>query len=191
MNTTLEEAQSVLWKDLVEAMKPKLDAMQQDLLNKGQCFAKITDKGIQFIPCEAVYIKEDKPTKKIIDLSVLIESGIDCEFSDDVHASAIAKLETITTSHTGEPYYINDKGLYWGRCTPRMNHKHAWQGGDCPLPEGFRVKIWRRNGEEGDAGDAFHLILRWSNEKWESDIIAFEVLGVADGYVMPWEPDNE
>ena len=57
MNTTLEEAQSVLWKDLVEAMKPKLDAMQQDLLNKGQCFAKITNKGIQFIPCEAVYIK--------------------------------------------------------------------------------------------------------------------------------------
>tara|TARA_R110000824_G_scaffold188319_3_gene369706 strand:- start:293 stop:439 length:147 start_codon:yes stop_codon:yes gene_type:complete len=34
MNTTLEEAQSALWKELVEAKKPELYTMQEDLLNK-------------------------------------------------------------------------------------------------------------------------------------------------------------
>ena len=60
MNTTLEEAQSALWKELVEAKKPELYAMQEDLLNKGQSFAKITNKGMQFIPYEAVCIKEQQ-----------------------------------------------------------------------------------------------------------------------------------
>ena len=46
------------WEDLVQAMKPQLDAMQKDLHNKGSCFARLTDKGIQFIPCEDVYVKE-------------------------------------------------------------------------------------------------------------------------------------
>ena len=186
MSNTLEEAQSVLWKDLVEAMKPKLDAMQQDLLNKGQCFAKITNEGIQFIPCEAVYIKEDKPTKKVIDLSGLIDSQIDCEFDDRGNTSAIAKLETITTSHTGEPYYINDKGLYWESCQPRMNHKHAWPEGECPLPEGFEVKVWFRSG-------GHTVVTTRSGNYWgiNGDTMCFEVLGVADGYVMPWEQDND
>ena len=143
------------------------------------------------------YAEWHKPTKKVIDLSVLIESGIDCEFDDRGNTSAIAKLETITTSHTGEPYYINDKGLYWGRCTPRMNHKHAWQGGACPLPEGFEVKVWLRDDKK------LPFIAKVERVTWEHrlntvldsiytgyDIIAFEVLGLADGYVMPWEQDK-
>ena len=48
----LKEIQKLLWEDLVQACKPQLDAMQKDLKNKGSCFARITDKGVQFIPCE-------------------------------------------------------------------------------------------------------------------------------------------
>ena len=136
-----------------------------------------------------------KPTKKVIDLSVLIESGIDCEFSDE-ESFGLNFLGTLTDQE-GRDYhkYSGNSGdgfvRYAKYCRPRMNHIHAWQGGECPLPEGFRVKVWFRNGKEGDAGGAFHLNLRWSHEKWESDIIAFEVLGLADGYVMPWEQDDE
>ena len=54
----LKELQELHWKDLVQACKPQLDAMQQDLLNKGSCFARVTDKGIQFIPCEDIFIEE-------------------------------------------------------------------------------------------------------------------------------------
>jgi hypothetical protein len=35
---------------------PQLDAMQQDLINKGHAFARITDKGIELIPCHTVYL---------------------------------------------------------------------------------------------------------------------------------------
>jgi hypothetical protein len=35
---------------------PQLDAMQQDLINKGRGFVRITDKGIEFIPCHTVYL---------------------------------------------------------------------------------------------------------------------------------------
>ena len=126
-----------------------------------------------------------KPTKKVIDLSVLIESGIDCEFSLDNRFWYVDKLSQILREgYSGKVY------AEWKYCRPRMNHIHAWQGGECPLPEGFKVKVWYRDGSTGDAGDADKLKLRWSCESVNSDIIAFEVLGLADGYVMPWEPDN-
>ena len=133
-----------------------------------------------------------KPTKKVIDLTVLIESGIDCEFSDDFSSHLTIGTLLRITDCASYPYETdNSKDEVHGECRPRMNHIHAWQGGECPLPEGFRVKFWWRSGEEGDVGDAFYLGLRWSNEKRESDIIQFEVLGLADGYVMPWEQDDE
>tara|TARA_R110002153_G_scaffold174171_1_gene327345 strand:- start:166 stop:711 length:546 start_codon:yes stop_codon:yes gene_type:complete len=130
-----------------------------------------------------------KPTKKVIDLSVLIDSQIDCEFKDDNEAGIfISKL-----SRQGDPsmnyrYYDGD-GDTWESCQPRMNHIHAWQGGECPLPEGFRVQVWWRGGLfEVRQGDLF----QWGIQKNSSrDIIAFEVLGLADGYVMPWEQDND
>ena len=131
-----------------------------------------------------------KPTKKVIDLSVLID-GIDCEFDDRGNTSAIAKLETITTSRVDEAFvYISDKGLYWDRCRPRMNHKHAWQGGKCPLPKGFRVKVWWRD-SLCDTITGLADEMNWQDNANPHDIIAFEVLGLADGYVMPWEQDNE
>ena len=122
-----------------------------------------------------------KPTKKVIDLSVLID-GIDCEFDDLGNTSAIAKLETITTSRVDEAFvYISDKGLYWNRCRPRMNHKHAWPEGECPLPEGFEVKVWFRSG-------GHTVVTTRSGNYWgiNGDTMCFEVLGLADGYVMPW-----
>jgi|TARA_B110000908_G_scaffold128718_1_gene151176 hypothetical protein len=127
-----------------------------------------------------------KPTKKVIDLSVLID-GIDCEFDDLGNTSAIAKLETITTSRVDEAFvYISDKGLYWNRCRPRMNHKHAWPEGECPLPEGFEVKVWFRSG-------GHTVVTTRSGNYWgiNGDTMCFEVLRVADGYVMPWEQDND
>jgi hypothetical protein len=132
-------------------------------------------------------IDRSKPTKKVIDLSVLIDSQIDCEFRQTPEDWVIGKLSGIHSNGT-----FNAIDWPWDECQPRMNHIHAWQGGECPLPEGFIVKVWWRSGGEGDAGDAgdaFYLALRWSNEKRQSDIIQFEVLGLADGYVMPWESE--
>jgi hypothetical protein len=52
----LKENQKLLWEDLVQACKPQLDAMQQELKNKGNCFVMHTDKGMQLIPCEDIFL---------------------------------------------------------------------------------------------------------------------------------------
>jgi hypothetical protein len=131
-----------------------------------------------------------KPAKKVIDMSVLIDSQIDCEFSDEFSTYiTIGKLLNISTD-LNYPYETgNSADEVYGECIPRMNHKHAWQGGDCPLPEGFMVKVWFRSGRDDVRTIASGNGLNWTHNDLSSDIIAFEVLGLADGYVMPWEGD--
>ena len=131
-----------------------------------------------------------KPAKKVIDLSVLVKSGIDCEFRDDIgERTTIGKLLGITNADLDlYPYTTgNSADKHYGQCQPRIHHIHAWQGGECPLPEGFVVKVWFRSG--GDTTVTIPSGLYWGAN---SETMAFEVLGLADGYVMPWEDkDNE
>tara|TARA_R110000822_G_scaffold162707_2_gene303064 strand:- start:490 stop:1017 length:528 start_codon:yes stop_codon:yes gene_type:complete len=116
-----------------------------------------------------------KPAKKVIDLSVLIESGIDCEFRQGGDWF-IDKLKGIDYSDL-YPYIST---LKWKYCRPRMNHKHTWKDVECPLPEGFEVRVWFRGG-------GHTVITTGSGNYWRISVatMCFEVLGVADGYVMP------
>jgi hypothetical protein len=119
-----------------------------------------------------------KPAKKVIDLSVLIDSQIDCEFDDRGNMSSIAKLETIMPSLDDRAFvYINDKGLYWDRCQPRMNHIHAIDVEDDEeagnivenlMTAGFLLRF-----------DTIHCIDRV--------VLLLSDFGKAEGYVMPWE----
>lgn len=124
-----------------------------------------------------------KPKKKVVDLSVLIASGIDVEVSVSDRWRT-GKLESIVNG-----YYLiegNSRGL--AKCRPRMNHIHAWQGGECPLPEGLLVRVYFRNannkvGLATDFKDLWYLNAALD----DNDIIAFEVLGLAEGWQWPWE----
>jgi len=129
--------------------------------------------------------------KKVVDLSVLIESGIDCDFWDLCYEDLmeIGKLAEITSSYAA-PYVKAGHASTFEACRPRMNHPHAWQGGDCPLPVGFEVRITQRCGFQRTSSMGV-TGYRWVHEGKGHDIIAFEVLGLADGWVMPWEKDNE
>ena len=137
------------------------------------------------------YAQRNKPAKKVIDLSVLIESQIDCEFSDDF-SSHITIGPLLLIGNYCEYPYITDRSSdrVHGKCRPRMNHIHAWQGGECPLPEGFMVMPHYRKPLKIRV-NVMAADLQWGNWGVDHDIIAFEVLRVADGYVMPWEQDNE
>jgi hypothetical protein len=131
-----------------------------------------------------------KPTKKVIDLSVLID-GIDCEVSNNsikTNNWEIRQLQSIySDGNSGWPYRT-EKGTH-EKCRPRMNHKHAWQGGDCPLPEGFEVNAWMRGAKTTEA--RLCTDLRWDHTEGLMDIMYFEVLRVADGYVMPGEVSDD
>jgi len=135
-----------------------------------------------------------KEKKTPIDLSVLIESGIDCEFGDRHSYTEIDKLLSIGKVSTTMPYASNYSDSYC--CRPRMNHIHACPEGfdKCPLPEGFRVGVYYRNpkalrGSILESGLNSHNYV-WNHLGGSSDIIAFEALGLADGYCYPWETED-
>lgn len=125
-----------------------------------------------------------KPKKKVVDLSVLIKSGIDCTFWDDEEEySETRKLSHILYGST----YVDHQDTIWEAVRPRMNHVHAWQGGECPLPEGLLVRVYFRNannkvGLATDFKDLWYLNAALD----DNDIIAFEVLGLAEGWQWPF-----
>ena len=136
------------------------------------------------------YASGNKPAKKVmkvIDLSVLIKSGIDCEFSAMSGAYFNRKLINIATTNRFDGRYQDDHNCFHKRCRPRMNHKHAWQGGECPLPEGFEVKVWYRDDlryPDTLMNSGVYTNTGWVHKNNGRDIIAFEVLGVADDHVI-------
>ena len=122
-----------------------------------------------------------KPTKKVIDLSVLIESGIDCEFSDHTNFHLVLKRSLIEARETGTGRFRCELRDLWKYCRPRMNHKHAWLHNNCPI-EGFVVRAWFDK-EDFTTVDTSFNIINWNNVIW------VEFLELEDGYVMPWEQD--
>jgi hypothetical protein len=144
------------------------------------------EKDIVSLIWEHAGITHPKPTKKVIDMSALIESGIDCEFWDGEGNVDWSMTKLISISPNQYPYRSTNNITRF--CRPRMNHIHAWQGDECPLPDGFRVKVWLRNSVYVSSS-VIATEMAWSHDNSEGDIIAFEVLGLADGYVMPWESE--
>tara|TARA_R110000737_G_scaffold230712_3_gene244231 strand:- start:1595 stop:2122 length:528 start_codon:yes stop_codon:yes gene_type:complete len=116
-----------------------------------------------------------KPAKKVINLSVLIDSQIDCTHD------LLEGYGPLDNSWTEE-------SLCEARVVPRTKYIHAWQGGECPLPEGFIVRVYWRN-DEYPPCEVMPNEVTWDTDGDHSDIVHFEVLRVADGYVMPWEQE--
>ena len=149
------------------------------------------------------YDKEKEQKKTPIDLSVLIESGIDCEFTDEDTFTGYELIGKLTgIDDTNLPYSVitphrdEDSVKY---CRPRMSpHIHACPDGyddGCPVPEGFKVNYYMRDCAHKGQGNKEASALRWTHARnlledseesnWDdSDIIAFEVTGIADGWKL-------
>jgi hypothetical protein len=123
-----------------------------------------------------------KPTKKVIDLAVLIDSQIDCEFQGSSSMSwAIGKLRHHVSCSKKPMYHMHWDIQGFTKCRPRRGHKHAWDGGECPI-EGFVVRAWV------DKQD-FLTVLTSSNSIDWSKIMYVEFLETEHDYVMPWESE--
>jgi hypothetical protein len=124
-----------------------------------------------------------KPAKKVIDLSVLIDSQIDCEFYDELDfAEEELRIGFLTSINCGGYPYSLGCDVYFF-CQPRMNHKHAWDGDEFPI-EGFVVRAWV------DKEDFLTVHTSSNSIDWNK-IMYVEFLEVEHGYVMPWEQDND
>ena len=131
--------------------------------------------------------KKIKPTKKVIDLSMLVGSGIDCEFSDDNDFScpAIGDLELISDD------YKKRTGSLWKFCRVRQSpHVHFWGGGDnCPLPEGLIVKLHMSDGLAWKESSDYLDKCYWDKLSRHVFVIGFEVMGVAETHRHEWEEE--
>jgi hypothetical protein len=122
---------------------------------------------------------------KIIDMSVAVESGIDCEFSDvgEFSGAAIGVLKEIMV-HKQFPYIstCNVFGAQWKHCRIRQNRIHYHDGcAGSPIPNGLNVKLYYYGSSEPTPRTTGATSIQWSG------ITGFEVVGPADGYAYNWE----
>jgi hypothetical protein len=139
-----------------------------------------------------VKFKPIKPATKVIDLSCVVGSGIDCEFSyrstldSDFSSKIVGSLERIT----GERLYKKSGTISsWYKCRVRQSpHVHFWKGEyKCPLPHGLKIKVWYLT-DNGGASSIITYDYFAEGFSW-SEVIGFEVLGVADGWRYEWEEE--
>ncbi len=125
-----------------------------------------------------------KPEPKKINMSVCIESGIDCEFWSGETAvfKVVGKLHSIVSG--AYPFRVSTETKdIWNdcmNCRPRMNHIHASPTGwdKYPIPEGFKVNVWTRYNEDVyENADYIHDV------NWRS-VTMFEITGIADDYEL-------
>ena len=121
----------------------------------------------------------NKVDEKVIDLSGLIDSGIDCEFSKDGTSWHIGNLVSIRPNATFSNYKFEDsrENEFWAKCQPRMKHKMSWNG-QVAL-KGFIAQIYL------DDGVDMCIFTSKNNIDWPN-VIAIEFLEVEDGYVHGW-----
>ena len=125
-----------------------------------------------------------KPAKKIIDMAHFIESGIDMEFWDDA-SDSYTNISILDSINVGLNHAFVSKLSCYKHCRPRMNHKMFHDGGDCPIPEGFTLRLYFR--DEAPIVDDIHEGYNWIHCGSSNDIIGYEILGLADGWTYPWE----
>jgi hypothetical protein len=116
-----------------------------------------------------------KPANKVIDLSVLIDSQIDCEFSDDGDVWATSNLSWLVRS--GD--YVDKAQHAWKYCKPRMNHIHAIDVEDFEEAGNIREKL-----------AAAGFVFSFDTLNYISGcVLLIWGFGIDDGYVMPWESE--
>jgi len=118
------------------------------------------------------------PKLKKIDMSVCIESGIDCEFGREDKLDSLIIRKLISIDEQGN--YITAFDWEYDFCRPRMNHIHASPTGwdKCPLPEGFIITIFKDDGSPMSGRESSDKDNAWTV------IRMFEITGIADGYEL-------
>jgi len=123
--------------------------------------------------------------KKVIDWQTVIDNQLDCVFKNTKGTTPgfIGKLAEVHINERLYPFTATSRATF--KCCEIRQEPVFWQGGECPLPEGLEVKIFFRNINEISCTD--YTILSWKLENMMSDIIGYQVLGLADGYCWGWE----
>lgn len=132
--------------------------------------------------------------KRVVDLSVLVDSGIDCEFPPLGYPDSWYLRGALANIDDGL-YQSALDGSICTRCRPRHNHWMAWiphDHSECPVPKGFKGDVMVRNGDVMTReGEDLASWLLWNKQhNMEKEIIAYRITGLADGWCYPWEVES-
>jgi len=144
-------------------------------------FENLTDKEKEDIIKFAKSLKP--PESKVVDLSVVCGSNIPMLFGDgDCEDDEWLPGYLSSISYGVDfPYHLFC-GPAYKRCRFDTTRPVAWFGGECPLPDGVEFKAWLRHG-----GLISESVKWWRHRDSQTDIIAFQVLGLMEGWKYPWE----
>jgi len=126
---------------------------------------------------------EPKPVKEVIDLTMMIGSNIDMEFSQsELSNQYVGLLKEITNN---DIFYVMPTRDAYKRCRIRQDHWHSWPGGENPLPKGLEVILEYQ--DKSTTKTSRHT----DSINWHRDSVncirAFKVIRVAEGYRYEWE----
>lgn len=133
--------------------------------------------------------EEDEELKQIdwskVNFHVVPVIAFNVRTSGDRNAIRFLKKYKKTDNNNFFDGWINGK-----YATLITGKRIAWDGGECPLPEGVIVRVWMRDRNLGTLEGAVKNF-RWNNKHVSShvDIISFEVIGLEKGYREGWEQD--
>lgn len=124
-------------------------------------------------------------TPKQIDWSKLEFSNILFNFYDS--RELIVKMDYLKEYSPDQPSFMpmlskGEHDWYTG-CRPLLDHYYSHDGKDCPLPDGIRVTIIRRNGTTHE-GSVQNFHWKYDRRLNLDDIISFKIMEELDkGYV--------
>ena len=132
MNQTEQDAKRYQW----------LRSRDLETIGKGGVFAGLTPDNtiLNGKDLDSEIDKAMKPNLKPVDLSVLIEYDIDCEFShldESEQRNHIDKLSNILNGCV----YRDRRRVHWSACRPRMNHIHAFEFKSYKQADDLRTKL--------------------------------------------------
>jgi hypothetical protein len=111
-------------------------------------------------------LDHDKHKVKTVSLDWLVDSGIDCEFSDGGNGWCVSELNWF-----GDDWYQDNFLDRWKQCRPRQSHPMVLTDEQVKLiPDGFDYDSWRHS--KRDCYGIFY-------------IATFK--GLKDGYKYDWE----
>ena len=123
-----------------------------------------------------------EPEVKKVDMSKFIDSDVLMEFFGN-EILPNKKYDFLVSRNRGFNSYIDMDGEPWLNCQPKLNYVNAWLGGGGnPLPKGLWCKVYFVTGGYSEILSDDIPANYWSSNSVGTTILAFEILGLADGW---------
>lgn len=123
-----------------------------------------------------------KPSLKLIDWSKMPVGTVTNNGRISVNNLNVKHLYLLTVSEENTIYGFSRDTVHNLRLIEQTDFTY-WSGGECPVPEGVLLEVVFRDGDiQFINKESLVMMLRWDHTGRGSDIIAYRITGLTDGY---------